>query len=106
MFDADCDGRLSRFELVRAVSHLDAMRDQNCSPNPRVTSNGGVVGGQGHAEEEGVAGTGQRSTVAASEGAGQEAAGEEASPEDVADAAIKKYASEDVICVVAYWSST
>lgn len=104
MFDGDCDGKLSRGELVTAITHMQSMRWNQNGPhaNPSRTLlaatvvNGGVVSHNtsatsGESGDE-LDGSGVENVAVDEETEGEE----EASAEDIADSAIKDYGSENV----------
>lgn len=104
MFDGDRDGKLSREELVTAITHMQTMRQNQNGPHvshPRTllaTSvvNGGVVANHNTSATSGESGD-------ELDGSGVENVAEtdeeEGKAEDIADSALKDYGSENVCCV-------
>ena len=88
----DCDGRLSRSELLSGISHMLSIKTLNSPPPDTTTTttttthNGGAGSQEGGAHAEGGVSVG----AATETGEGEETA------EDIADSALKKYGLENV----------
>lgn len=113
MFDADCDGCLSREEVVLAIGHLLAIkRSQHFPPDSKTlvaeAGNGEVVTCSNHkppSSTEGgevCEGPGLGQVAAAKEEEEEEEVWQGRGAEDLADSALKKYGLEKVcmLCVV------
>ena len=104
MFDSDCDGKLSREELVTAITHLQSMgRGQN-GPHPHqpktllaaTALNGSVVTNHNTSATSGESGDELDGVVEDVVGTGGGGTEEMERAEDIADSALKDHGSENV----------